>query len=174
MSDRSRQGFIHLFADSRDALRRYVRRLVRSRETAEDIVQEAYLRIYARREETSEPRAFLFSIARNLASNVRRHDRVAETFRLMKGDADDFFQSESMEDSLLADERIRVLKQAVEGLTPQCRAALTLRVFHDCSYKEIATRLAISEKTVEKHIALGLRGVHAYLAHQYKEVQHRD
>jgi RNA polymerase sigma factor (sigma-70 family) len=52
-------------------------------------------------------------------------------------------------------------------LPPQCRAAFTLRVFHECSYKEVADRLGISAKTVEKHIARGLRDTHTYIKMRY-------
>jgi RNA polymerase sigma factor (sigma-70 family) len=76
-------------------------------------------------------------------------------------------QSESPETELLRDERNRLIQEAIDQLPPQCRAAFALRIFHGCSYKEVADCLGISAKTVEKHIARGLRETHAYLKGQY-------
>ena len=41
-------------------------------------------------------------------------------------------------------------------------------MFYGCSYKEVADRLGISAKTVEKHIARGLRETHGFLTKRYE------
>jgi RNA polymerase sigma-70 factor (family 1) len=160
--------FTKLFAESRDALHRYIRRFVGSSETAKEIVQEAFLRTYRQRESVTTLRAFLFSTARNLAANEFRHRRTIEKGAL--GDIDDSRvkpECESLEAEFLRDERNRLIHEAINRLPPQCRAAFTLRVFHECSYKEVADRLGISAKTVEKHIARGLHDTHSYLKRRY-------
>src|SRR5258707_13242088 len=67
--------FTKLFAESRQALHRYIQRFVGSSETAKEIVQEAFLRTYRQRDSVTTLRAFLFSTARNLAANEYRHRR---------------------------------------------------------------------------------------------------
>jgi len=166
--------FTKLFAESRQALHRYIRRFVGSSETAQEIVQEAFLRTYRQRESVTTLRAFLFSTARNLAANEYRHRRTVERSAL--GDFDDSrvkTEHESPETALLRDERNRLIQEAIDRLPPQCRAAFALRVFHECSYKEVADRLGISAKTVEKHIARGLHETHSYLKRRYN-VTRRD
>ena len=59
--------FTKLFAESRHALQRYIRRFVGSSETAKEIVQEAFLRTYRQRDSVTTLRAILFSTARNVA-----------------------------------------------------------------------------------------------------------
>jgi len=175
MAETRNELYARLFSESRAALRRYVKRFVRSGETAEEIVQEAFLRTYAQGDGVKTPRAFLFSTARNLASNEHRHRCTVKTDSV--GDFDDsrvVRQSGSPEEDALADERTRLVQDAVDRLPPQCRAAFTLRVFHGCSYKEIAGRLGISAKTVEKHIARGLRETHEYMKRRYKDVSSSD
>jgi RNA polymerase sigma-70 factor (ECF subfamily) len=160
--------FTKLFAESRQALHRYIRRFVGSSETAKEIVQEAFLRTYRQRESVTTLRAFLFSTARNLAANEYRHRRTMERGAL--GDSGDSWvktERESLETEMLRDERNRLIQEAVDRLPPQCRAAFALRVFHECSYKEVADRLGISAKTVEKHIARGLHETHSYLKRRY-------
>jgi RNA polymerase sigma-70 factor, ECF subfamily len=166
--------FTKLFTESRQALHRYIRRFVGSSETAKEIVQEAFLRTYRERKSVTTLRAFLFSTARNLAANEYRHRRTMERSAL--GDFDDSrvkTEHESPETELLRDERNRLMQEAIDRLPPQCRAAFTLRVFHECSYKEVADRLGISAKTVEKHIARGLHDTHSYLKRRYN-VTRRD
>lgn len=164
-SDSPTEKFSKLFAESRQALLQYIRRFVRSSETAKEIVQEAFLRTYRERESIITPRAFLFSTARNLAANEIRHRRAVERDTLAS--SDEVPEYESLESGLLRDERNRLIQQAIDRLPPQCRAAFTLRVFHECSYREVADRLGISVKTVEKHISRGIRETNRYLNAQY-------
>lgn len=161
--------FAKLFSESHRALHRYVRRFVSSRESAQDIVQEAYLRTYEQGERVEIPRAFLFSTARHLAADSKRHSRIAKTDTLGDFDAPGVVpEGESLETRVLAEEQSRLLREAIEHLSPRCRAAFTLKVFHACSYKEIARRLNVSPKTVENHIARALRETHDYLHRRYR------
>lgn len=169
MPKSSRDRLTRLFSDSRQALRRYVLRLVGCEETADDIVQDAFLRTYAQGDGVETPRAFLFAAARNLAFDARRKKRVQKTDSL--GDFEGLSVlpgDESLESQALAEERSRLLREAVERLSPQCRAAFTLRVFHQCSYKAIAQQLGLSPKTVENHIARAVRETHEYLRRRYQ------
>jgi RNA polymerase sigma-70 factor (family 1) len=158
-----------LFSESHRALRRYVRRLVGSKEKAEDIVQDAFLRTYEHRQNVTTPRAFLFSAARNLAIDARRHERIAKTDSVGDFDSSGVVSSAATpEAQALGDERSRLLREAIEHLPPQCRAVFALKVFHACSYQEIAERLGISVKTVEKHVGRGLTDTHQYLRRRYR------
>ena len=167
-TDSRTEIFTKLFAESRQALHRYILRFVGSSETAKEIVQEAFLRTYRQGESVTTLRAFLFSTARNLAANEYRHRRTMERDALGNfGNSWVKTERESLEAELLRDERNRLIQEAIDRLPPQCRAAFALRVFHECSYKEVADRLGISAKTVEKHIARGLRETHTYLKRRY-------
>jgi len=168
-SESRTEVFAKLFAESRQALLSYIRRFVRSSETAKEIVQEAFLRTYREGDSVTTLRAFLFSTARNLAANEYRHQRTVE--RASPVNLEDYGANdeiESLESGLIRDERNRLVQEAIDRLPPQCRAAFTLRIFHDCSYKEVAERLGISVKTVEKHIARAMRETNSYLNVRYR------
>src|SRR6202035_1667256 len=110
------------------------------------------------------PRAFLYSTARNLACNAYRDQRTAKTDSV--GDFDELrvvTQEAALEEAVLAEEQTRLIKEAVDQLPPQCRIAFTLRMFQECSYKEIAAQLSISTKTAEKHVVRGLSKMHELL-----------
>lgn len=170
MSDAFENRFSEFFAETRQGLLRYVRRLTRTRESAEDIVQEAYVRTFEQGRHVQAPKAFLFVTARNLAWNAHRDQRTAATDPVDDIDRVGAVDSAGScpEQRLIADEATVLLRQAVERLPVQCRAAFTLRVFHGLAYKEIAVRLGISAKTVEKHIARGLRDTHAFMRRRYR------
>src|SRR3979490_761924 len=143
------ETFAKLFTESRQSLIRYIQRFVGSSETAKEIVQEAFLRTYRQRDTVTTLRAFLFSTARNHAANEYRHRRVTER-GTMGGFADSRVNPERewWGAELLRDERNRLIQEAIDRLPPQCRAAFTLRGFHECSYKEVAQGLRISAQTV--------------------------
>ena len=171
MADSRSEAFARLFAESGAALRRYVRRLVQSRESADEIVQEAFLRTYEHARSDRPPGALLYSIAHNLAMDHYRHARRAQVHtweRVGSSSAAEAGEAESLETWLLAQERSSLLKDAVGELAPQCRTAFVLRVFHGCSYREIAGKLSISEKTVEAHVSRGIRETYRYLRRRYQ------
>jgi len=178
VADSRSEVFARLFAESGAALRRYVRRLVQSRESAEEIVQEAFLRTYEHARIDRSPGALLYSIAHNLAMDHHRHARRVKT-QVWEEDegalnAAAVGASDSLENWLLQEERSSLLKDAVEQLAPQCRAAFALRVFHGFSYRDIAGKLGIAEKTVEAHVSRGIRETYCYLRRRYqlKEADH--
>lgn len=164
--------FSRLFAETAAALRRYVRRLVRSRDTAEEIVQEAFLRTYEHAQAGKPPAALLYSIAHNLAMDHHRGARRAQAHTSgevrLSGAVSEGEAVASLDSWLLAEERSSLLKNAIQRLSPQCRAAFALKVFHGCSYRDIAVQLHISEKTVEVHISRGIRETYRYMRRRYQ------
>jgi RNA polymerase sigma-70 factor (ECF subfamily) len=56
----------------------------------------------------------------------------------------------------MAQQELERLEGIVAGLPEQCRRAFQLQKFHSLSQREIALEMNISEKTVEKHLAVAL------------------
>lgn len=162
--------FSQLFCDTRDSLRRYVRRFVRSGDQADEIVQEAFLRTYERARGSGSPRAFLYKVARNLATDLYRQTSRARNEPLEDGEVHAMPESGSPESVLIASERSRLLHEAVTRMSPRCRTVFVLKMFHALSYKEIADRLGITPKTVENHLSRGLREAHLYVRQRYRDV----
>jgi RNA polymerase sigma-70 factor (ECF subfamily) len=159
---------LEAYLENEKALKRFLRRFIKSREGADDLAQEAFLRAFAA--ETGRPiqapKAFLFKVARNLALNELAKQSSAATQPL-----GDFEGQEVLEDSTQAAvddavdgrERIRMLARAIAALPPQCAKVFILRKMQGLSQKEIAARLNISVRTVENHVALGLVRCKAYM-----------
>jgi len=171
MPESHRERFARLFIESGVALRRKMQRLVSAPADVDDVVQEAFLRAYENADTVRVPDAFVYSAARNLAFDSRRRDKTAKKIALGEIALSAVNSSvESVESQLLTEERTQLLREAVERLPPQCRTVFALRVFNGYSYREIAGELGISVKTVENHLARGLRETHQFLRRRFRGV----
>jgi RNA polymerase sigma factor (sigma-70 family) len=150
------------------ALKRYLARFIRSREAADDLAQEAFVRAFAAESKhpIEAPKAFLFKVSKNLALNelARQSSAAIEPLGDFEGQAvlEDSSQA-AVDDVVDSRERIRLLARAIAALPPQCAKVFILRKMQGLSQKEIAVRLNISAKTVENHVTLGLSRCRAYM-----------
>jgi len=143
-----------------DEVRAYLRRRLDSPEDAEDLAQEAFLRLQrsGRLDQLDNPRAYLLRTAENLLRDRFRRDSlgVIDTSREV---TDDFAHpAPSPERSASARQELEALARAVAGLSPKVRQALILHKFHHYSYRRVAAIMGISPKTVEKHLAKAIAG----------------
>ena len=126
----------------------------------DDIVQEAYARLLrARRNGTMEnPKAYLFAVARNLATDHFRRNRGQDMNSLTEIDRGDVLdESEGIPEALVHHHDLQLLTEAIQTLPDRCRQVLTLRKIYGLSQKEIAAQLGIAEHTVEAQVTIGIR-----------------
>jgi len=134
----------------------------------DDVIQEAYT-VLAARETTSDirhPRAYLFQIAHSI---VVRHVRRARVVSIQAADdlegfdpADD---AASPEQAVIDRDELRRLAEAIAAMPGQTRQAFIFRRVHGLPQREIAARMGLSESTVEKHIARGVRFLIDWFGH---------
>jgi len=132
---------------------------------AEDLVQEAFLRVY-RAAPSFEPTAkfstWLYTIVTNLCLNYKR-DRARDKLRLVGNDDDraaieQIARDEEPEhDSLDVDERTRLVREALAELPDNQRMVLILSRFEDKSYDEIAEIMGTTVPAI-KSLAMRARG----------------
>ncbi len=151
-----------IYMSIRGSLARAVSRIVPPKEI-EDIVQETYVRVcqIERKDEVREPRSFLFTTARNLAldhikrAECRLADSVEDSRELGFGEAEG--STDETFDLVASNEEFSLFCKAVRQLPMQCRRAFILKKVYGHSQREIARSMSISESTVEKHIAQGIK-----------------
>ena len=142
-----------LFHQYREELTRRLVSMVKSHETAADLVQDTYMRLLRLGDAhvVEQPRALLHRIAANLAiDHLRREKNSVQAFDDMDAATAVPSQAPSPERELLAKQRLRLCLQAIEQLPPRSREAFVLCRVYGYSYQEIAVRMGISESGVEK------------------------
>ena len=143
------------YADNYTDLTRFLRRLCGDAALAEDLAQEAGMRLVAaaRRERIDNPRAFLFHAAANLARDNLRHRIVAQ----QHADAQPEFEATPGTDHVAAiHQEVTLVAKAIAELPPRARAVLQLARIEGYSQKEIAAQMGITPKTVENHLTRAL------------------
>lgn len=143
---------------------------VKSRDVAEDLVQEAFVRVWEKRRHLrphASPRAYLYRVLRNLITDEYRRRRLRERFSLFKS-LQGPVEVPSPAASLEADEFERAAQVAITALPERRRDVFVLAHLHGLSYREVADALGITPRTVANHMTLALtqlRGaLHAFLA----------
>lgn len=158
----SRQWFDEFVADTRGELTGYLQRMLRSREDALEVSQEAYLKVYValcRHEKRQHsPKALLYTTARNVAISRLRHQKIVD-HSLQAVTVSQELQSErrSPEQHASKNDDLQSLLYVINQLPPKCRQVILLRMLEGLSQKEIAAKLDIAVSTVEKHLAKALR-----------------
>lgn len=155
----SRNNLSRTLMEHYGSLLGYVRKKVRSHETAQDILQETWLRIYDLQNGQSidKPLAFVYRIASNLALDHLRQDKLRQQY-MQDGELPDSVAAPEPrhEDRLIAQEQLARLAAIVDELPPKCREAFLLRKVRQLETEEIARHMGISRNMVDKHLRRAL------------------
>jgi RNA polymerase sigma factor (sigma-70 family) len=149
------RAFSELVARYQDRVYRFLLRLSRSPEDAMDLTQETFIRAYQGIERWRPEalfRTWLFHIARNLAFDRLRHDKIVE-FVELDDDAELPDPAAGPETALETAQRYHLLEAALERLPAQHREIILLREIEGMSYEEIAHVLDLSAGTVKSRLA---------------------
>lgn len=141
----------------------YLVRMLGSRDDAEDVCQETFLRAQAafgRLGPDANVRAWLYRIATNAALNASR-GRARRTRRLAADDPDTLPAVAAADPDARAD--LRVVAAAVAKLPTRQRAALMLRCFQGLSYAEVADGLGGTEEAARANVYQAVRKLRAAL-----------
>ena len=153
----SRADFASLYEERRTEIYRYLLSFQVSSPDAQEFTQESFLRLFqavASGVRVGNPRAWLYRVAHNLATDQRRLDAVGieyidEAYLIAAKD-------ETPEVAILGKERSRRLMDAISDLSKQQRACIHLRA-EGLRYHEIAAILGISTPTVGEFLQRAIK-----------------
>jgi len=155
----AKQSFEVLMLRHEKFLMKVVVRMTRDLDAAEDIVQDAFIKAYKRLhifEGRSSFRSWLYQIAVNTARNrFRKHSR--ET---LSAETVEQAVAAEAENKLMAVDVRAILQEEIERLPDRQKTALTLRIFEDLSFKEIAEIMTCPYDTAKanyRHALLKLK-----------------
>jgi RNA polymerase sigma-70 factor (ECF subfamily) len=129
-----------------NALYRFVLKNIKDDDSAQDIVQESFTRMWEKREEINgeKSKSYLFTTAYHLlVDNVRHQERFTE----LNYDSPEFYDTTSSYSDLQD-----VLHQAVEQLPADQKMVLLLRDYEGYSYQEIGKITGLNEAQVKVYI----------------------
>lgn len=155
MTGRTFQSLAQAVEAYYDELRSFVLRRTRSPSLADDVLQETWLRASTSGAAMPDnPRAYLYRMAGNLLiDHVRKHGTEAQAPAEI-GLAERLASPDPAPDAVVgARQELAILAQAVDELPAQCRRVFLLYRGQGLTMRQVALRLGISQKTVEKHIA---------------------
>ena len=157
--------FKQLFLAHQGELHAYLKRKLGNADTATDLTQETFLR-FARHRETcpevtiTHERSYLYRIAHNLAvDHLRRARRgkVDETPGYELVDIPD--EAPTPEQAVSNRSELSIVREAILEMPERTRHIFILNRIEGLTYREVATRLNISESSVQKHLAKATKRV---------------
>lgn len=167
MSGGDERFFNLIFEKYRNRLFAYLFKVTKSKETAEEIVLDVFIKLWHGRETVTEIEnleAFLFRVAHNKAIDFFRAAKRNPTMQQEIWHLITEAISNETADKKLLDKNLEDLVQsAVDQLSPQRRKVYYLRNSEDLSYGEIAQQLNLSSNTVRNHLAASVQFIREFL-----------
>ena len=158
------RAFSRLASPHMDVLFRVCRRATSNDSLAMEAAQESLTLVWERLSKLREGvsfRSFLLGIATKKASSVRRSEKRIKARELLAQKSDTPASPEQLEDAKALEAQ---MDSFLTTLPKKRRQALILRMDGDLSYKEIATQLKSSERSVRVLVHMALKELRSHLA----------
>ncbi len=135
---------------------------VKSREVAEEIVSDVFVKIWKKRsalEQIKNLKSYLYiAVKNNCLSYLRKNKKITI---ISFDDIPEFHFPlvHNIDDKTIDKEMLKRVYSAIEQLPPKCQMAFSLAKINGMRYKEIAEVMNISEKTVNNHIVTAIHKI---------------
>lgn len=144
----------------------YAFTFTRDEDVCEDIVQDLFIKVWEQRRDLlreASIRYYLFTAVRNNCISWLRKGKQQNTVKWEDQEAIAVAPEYPREPSGNQKDQRQLLEQAIAQLPPKCKEVFLLSRFGKLSYREIASALGISEKTVENQLGKALKTLRAFL-----------
>lgn len=165
LTDGNEKAFRKLFDCYRNDVYAYSKSMLKSKELAEEIVQDVFLRIWLHREKLNPDlsiKSYLFTIARNLTFNL-----ISKAAYDVKLKEEVFYKSQKFHnptEDKISDADYEIIKtRAIEQLPPKRKLIFEMSRNESMSYEEISQELDISVSTVKGQMSKALGTIRAFL-----------
>lgn len=147
----------HLYKNHHQWLYRWLCKKMQSRQQAEDIAQDTFLRLLNKKTPiiANEPRALLMTIAQGIVSNFYRHQNIEQSYLNFLATLPEQHHPDPETQAILF-ETIIQLDQRLAGLDHTVRQTFLLIQLDGLTQAQAAQQLNISVPTVQRYIAKAL------------------
>lgn len=163
-----RETIEELFAALESPLLNYAQRLAGDAAAAEDVVQDAFMKLHAQFEQVREPRRWLYRTVHNLAITVRRNAgkvvQLNPTTNESSSAPDPTDPQPLPDEAIVRWEGIGLVRLSLETLDERSRELVRLKFNEDLSYKEISVRTGLTIGHVGYLLHHALKGIADELA----------
>ncbi len=157
-----RSAFAELVNQNQDRLFASMIQVTGSPEEAEEVTQDAFIRAFIKLDTFQRQSQFftwIYRIAFNSALTRRRKKRARVSLDQVREDngLEVVSKAEGVDEPLLRDERVALVRSAIDTLTDEHRKILVLREMDELAYEVIAEILEISIGTVRSRLSRARR-----------------
>lgn len=141
-------------------LLRFSYTLTHSKETAEEITNDVFMHCWEKRASLSHiknPQVYLFVIAKNKSIDHLRKQASSRQVVFEEEEKMEIAFDSNPEQLMISAEMVRKMEFAIQQLPPKCKMVFTLIKQNGMKYKEVATVLNLSVKTVENQLAIAMK-----------------
>jgi RNA polymerase sigma-70 factor (ECF subfamily) len=159
-------AFNSLFELYRNRLFSYLYKVTKSRESAEEMVLDVFVKIWTGREVVKEIEnfeAFIFRVAHNKAIDFLRSLQTKPEIQREVWEKLELISNEAADDKIIQKDTALNIETAVENLSPQRKKVYQLSRAEGLSYDQIAIRLHLSSNTVRNHISASLEFIRRFI-----------
>ena len=158
-------AFVKIYNQYRNKVYNYAYQLSKSADTAEEIVQEVFIRIWQKREQINTDFSFQGYIKKITLNHVLNHlKKIAREKALQEEVFLHIAENSSRaEDKLLEKELRKVYEEAIAQLPAQKKLIYQMVRTEELSHEEIAIKLSISKNTVKNHMVEARKFVREYV-----------
>lgn len=161
----SESVFESAFKEYYKALHAYACTILNNSEDAEEIVQQMFYKLWMKRENvniTQSLQAYLYRTVYHDCLNFLKHEKVKQAHQSYVLHSTQ--EADSDVKNLAVKELQEKIRAALNKLPEQCRTIFQLSRYEELKYKEIASRLNLSVKTIENQMGKALKIMRAELA----------
>lgn len=158
------QALKELYDAYGDRLYLFAFAIVHSRETAEEIIEDVFIKVWEKRSRIAVMENliyYLFTITKNISCNYLRKYNRKRNMSLEELSLPYYYINDSPEDLFVTRETLQRINNAINELPSKCRIIFKLIKEDGLKYKEVATLLNLSTKTVENQMGIAFQKLHA-------------
>ena len=153
-------AFKELFEHFFPGLLSFCHSLLRNKQLAEEVVEDVLAKLWENRSSLTAVNNisfYLYKAVRYASINAIEKQKKYKSISLNEfGDSFTFSYDDS-ESSLISAENCRKISEAINALPPKCKLVFRLIKEEGLKYKEVATLLNLSEKTVENQMNIAIK-----------------
>ncbi|MNK25002.1 ECF RNA polymerase sigma factor SigW [compost metagenome] len=159
-------AFAQIYNLYRSKMYIYAYNLCKSSETAEEIVQEVFIRLWQKKAQINTELNFSAYLKKITLNHVLNHLKKVAREKSLQDEIFHYIETirNTTEDNLLEKELLKTYDEAIENLPPQKKIIYQMSRNEEMSHDQIAEKLNISKNTVKNHMVEATKFIRSYVS----------